>query len=288
MSRRSKRLVKNSDKFKVLVLGNYHHKLTEGLKMMCNYLNFELYFNQNFSNPDLIMSPGYRKINNFTKVIYGPQFSVFPDARANGLDHGVYFQHSEWVAKHVWGDYKKRPLKIFPFPVNTEKFKPLLPIEKREKIIFYFKHRHPEDYQFILDKLKEKNIEPIIFNYDKRYREEDYLQTLQNAKYMVVLAGHESQGFGIQEAMSCDVPLLVWNVKSMNQEYGQNYDDIPATTVSYWGEECGELFYKKEEFQETFNKFINNLNTYKPRNFILNNLSVEKCSQIYEAIINEL
>lgn len=283
-----KKTIKKNDKFTILVLGNYHHKLKEGLEMMCDYLGYSLYFNQNIPDPNIIMSPSYRKINGFTNVIYGPQFSVFPDNRANSLDHGVYFQHSPWVVKHVWGDYKKRPLKIFPFPVNTEKFKPIYPLEKRDKVIFYFKHRHPADYTFLLDSFKSLDIDPVIFNYDKRYHEEDYLKTLQDAKYMIVLAGHESQGFGIQEAMSTDVPLLVWNVKSMNQEYGQNYNDIPATTVSYWDKKCGELFYTKEEFLDTYKKFIANLNSYKPREFILDNLSVEKCSKIYTEIINEL
>jgi hypothetical protein len=280
--------IKDTDKFQVLVLGGYHHKLDEGIKMMCNYLNFELHFNKNIKNPDLIMCPQYRQIKNFKKVIYGNQFGVFPTNQAKSLDHGVYIQPSEWVAENVWGDLKNIPLKVFPFPVNTGKFKPSDSKKEREKIIFYFKHRHPDDYNFMLEKFKEKDIEPIIFSYDKRYSEEDYLKTLQNTKYMIVLAGHESQGFGLQEAMSCDVPLLIWNVKSMNQEYGQNYNDISATTVPYWDENCGELFYTKEEFDETFEKFINNLDSYKPRNFILNNLSVEKCSEIFTNIINDL
>lgn len=283
-----RRIIKNKNKFTVLVLGNYHHKLIEGIKMMCNHLDFNLYFNNRISNPDIIMSPSYLKINNFKKVIYGPQFSVFPDNKANSLDHGIYIQHSKWVVENVWNNYKKRPLKIFPFPINTEKFKPKLSIENRKQIILYFKHRDPKDYAFLINNLKDKNIEPIIFNYEKRYKEENYLKTLQNSKYMIVLAGHESQGFGIQEAMSCDVPLLVWNVKSMNQEYGQNYNDIEATTVSYWDKSCGELFYKKEDFEKTFDEFLKNINNYKPRDFILNNLSTEKCSKIFEDIIHSL
>ena len=276
-----------NDKFKVHVIGNYHHKLIAGMKMMCNYLDYDLTFNGRIIKPDIIMSPGYTKINNFKNVIYGPQFSTFPDHRVHSLDHGIYIQPSKW-AKEVWDDVKNVPLEVFPFPVNMEKFNEVKSNKLRDQIIVYYKHRHPDELKFIIEKLKNKNIEPIIFDYEKRYKEEDYLNTLHNAKYMVVVAGHESQGFGLQEAMSCNVPLLVWNVKSMNQEYGRNYDDIPASTVPYWDNRCGEVFYQEEEFDETFDNLTTNLDDYIPRKYIEENLSIEKCSEIFISLINKL
>ena len=106
-----------------------------------------------------------------------------------------------------------------------------------------------------------------------------------NAKYGIVLDAHESQGFAIEEALSCDVPLLVWNVSSMSQEEGINYPDIPATSIPYWDKRCGEYFYNQEEFKSIFDEFISKLNTYKPREFILENLSVEKCSEKFKNLI---
>ena len=89
---------------------------------------------------------------------------------------------------------------------------------------------------------------------------------------------HESQGFALEEALSCNVPLLVWNVKSMNQEYASNYNDISATTIPYWDDRCGEYFYQKDEFEITFLKFIQKLDNYKPREYIVENLSIAKCA----------
>ena len=97
---------------------------------------------------------------------------------------------------------------------------------------------------------------------------------------------HESQGFALQESLSCNVPLLVWNIKSMNQEYGQNYDDIPATTIPYWDERCGEYFYKIEELEDKFNLFLSKIELYKPREYILDNLSFEVCEQKLLNILN--
>ena len=52
-----------------------------------------------------------------------------------------------------------------------------------------------------------------------------FFNYLQNSKYGIWLDAHESQGFALQEALSCNVPLLVWNISSMNQEYNSTYNN---------------------------------------------------------------
>ena len=121
------------------------------------------------------------------------------------------------------------PLKVFYFPVDTIKFCPVS-IEKN-KIFIYFKRRKKDELNIITSFLKSKNQEYKIFDYVQTYKEEDYLKYLQESKYGIVLDAHESQGFAIEEALSCNVPLLVWNISSMNQEEGTNYPDIKATSI---------------------------------------------------------
>ena len=99
---------------------------------------------------------------------------------------------------------------------------------------------------------------------------------------------HESQGFALEEALSCNVPLLIWNVTSMNQEHGSSYSDIPATTIPYWDERCGEYFYSENELENTFNKFVSNIETYKPREYIVDNLSFDVCEQKLINVINNI
>jgi hypothetical protein len=72
----------------------------------------------------------------------------------------------------------------------------------------------------------------------------------------------------------------------MNQEEGINYPDIQATSIPYWDNRCGEYFYDTNEFESKYEEFINKLDTYKPREYILENLSVEKCSNNLNNIIN--
>ena len=79
--------------------------------------------------------------------------------------------------------------------------------------------------------------------------------------------------------------MLVWNVTSMNQEEGVNYPELKATSIPYWDERCGEFFYNKSEFINKYNKFINNLETYSPREYVLKNLSVEKCAENFKKLV---
>ena len=285
---------------KILYLNiGMHHKNHNAL---INYKNIELIsINsiQQFQNIDLtqfdaIYSPS-QPINVSlypnTKFIFGPHFSVFPVKHQMDLIKNInstYVQPSEWAAC-VWSNNvlcNNLKIKSLPFGVDTNKFNELNPINERNDVFIYYKGRTPNDLNLIEHFLKNKNINYTIFSYRNRYNENDYINYLQKSKYGIWVDAHESQGFALQESLSCNVPLLVWNIKSMNQEYGQNYDDIPATTIPYWDERCGEYFYKIEELEDKFNLFLSKIELYKPREYILDNLSFEVCEQKLLNILN--
>ena len=76
-------------------------------------------------------------------------------------------------------------------------------------------------------------------------KEDDYVECLKNAKYGIWVGRHESQGFALQEALSCDVPLLVWGVTNMNQQHNwKGCPDVPGTTIPFWDNRCGEFFHE--------------------------------------------
>ena len=280
---------------KVLIIGTFHHKNKEGLELMLSYLNFEYKWGNYYDihNHDLIFLPDNPVDTSkfpLKKFIFGNHFSVFPTNKITHIrnihKNSLYIQPSEW-ASQVWRDMKAEtfiPIKTLPFAVNVDKFKPNK--SSKEKVFIYFKRRKQEELKFLKKFLNNKNIDFQIFDYVKRYKEEDYLKYLQESKYGIWLGAHESQGFALQEALSCNVPLIVWNVSSMNQEEGINYPAIKATSIPYWDERCGEYFYNSNEFEETYNRFINKLDTYKPREYILENLSVEKCAENLKSLIN--
>jgi len=223
--------------------------------------------------------------------IFGPHFSVFPDDKLNMIKgkNSYYNNLSDWVL-NLWSSYQitnRINLITLPFGVETDKFTEIKPITERNKVFLYYKHRENNELNFLTQFLNSKNIEYHIFSYDGRYNESDYLHYLQESKYGIILDAHESQGFAIQESLSCNVPLFVWNVSSFNQETGTNYPDFPATTIPYWDERCGEFFYNTNEIEDKFQLFLSKLETYNPRQYILETLSMEVCERRLIDFINE-
>jgi len=281
---------------KVLIIGRFHHKNEAGLNYILQHLgwNFKNGSVNDIRNYDVVYMPN-NPINTSKypnkKFIFGPHFSVFPNQKLRRINNVykncVYIQPSKWVVD-MWkkkGAAELLPIIPFPFPVNTDKFKPI-ENGKKNKVFIYFKSRNPKELEFLKAELIKRNISYIIFKPRIRsYVENDYLQYLQQAKYGIILDAHESQGFAIEEALSCNVPLLVWCAQTMSQEYGSRYEPIPCTSVPYWDDRCGEIFYKQEEFETKFVEFINKLNVYKPREYILENLSVEKCAKRFKELV---
>ena len=278
---------------KILIIGKFHHKNEAGLHYILRHLGWKFKYGteQDIPNFDVICSPANpinAKEYPNKKFIFGPHFSVFPNQKLFNINNEhkncVYIQPSRWAAD-VWSYVSKLlPINPFPFPVNVDRFIPLSNM-KRDKIFIYFKRRKPEELEFLKGELDRRDIQYVIFDYVKRYVENDYLQYLQQAKYGIILDAHESQGFAIEEALSCNTPLLVWCAQTMDQEYGMGYQPIPCTSVPYWDERCGEIFYKQEEFETQYDEFINKLDTYKPREYILENLGVEKCAENFKKLL---
>lgn len=245
------------------------------------------------NNFDVIYSPSQPiDINKYpnAKFIFGPHFSVFPEKNIERIKgkNSIYIQPSKWVVD-LWNSFPIcRDLNIqeLSFGVDTKKFCPIKNISDRHNVFIYHKRRNPKELNILKNFLNNLNINFKIFDYVNKYTEEEYLNYLKETKFAIWISAHESQGFALEEALSCDIPLLVWNVTSLNQEYGSNYPDFYATTIPYWDQRCGEQFTDINELHLLFNKFISNINTYKPREYVLENLSIDVCSNKFINLIN--
>jgi hypothetical protein len=87
-----------------------------------------------------------------------------------------------------------------------------------------------------------------------------------------------------------NVPLLVWNVKTMSDEYGynSNYAAYPASTIPYWDNTCGEYFYNESELESTYELFISKIDTYTPRKYIVEHVSMDVCEKRMIDSINNI
>jgi len=276
-------------KIKVLVFQHDLHR--KNLAAMIHYPDFEFVATSNQADVyqyEYIYSPNQEiPVSLFPnkKFIFGPHFSVLPDSKLDVIagTNAVYICPSDWVV-NLWKKLNPVPNVQFaclPFGVDTETYKPIKEIQQRSQVFLYFKRRDPLELEQVQTFLQTMRIPYRIFDYVSGYQEEEYLECLQNAKYGIILDAHESQGFAVLEAMSCDVPLFVWSVTHLNQEYLSTYPSVEATTVPYWDARCGEIVTRQMDIPLYFSFFLSKLEKgyYQPRSYILQNLTHEICSK---------
>ena len=282
---------------------NPHHKNLEAIQRMCKSynINFEstnctqrikennydiLYCMSDYVNP--------YDIPENIKIIYGPQFWVIPVKPILGKfdenikDRCVFNSLSNWIEDYFkeFGEFTV-PVYPLPFAVNTDKFNVLDKTDKKYDCIVYIKRISNKliDYTFSL--LNEKKIKYNTITYGS-YNEEKYLSLLHESKFMLTLDAHESQGFALEEAMSCNIPLLVMDATSMYDEMGDgvqstyNYmrasnKKLLATSVPYWSSECGIKITEQSELSESIDKMMILYKNFTPRNYIIRTLSDDIC-----------
>ena len=109
---------------------------------------------------------------------------------------------------------------------------------------------------------------------------------------MIFLCEHESQGLAYQECLASGVPILAWDqgecLDPNRFVWGMPF--ISATSVPYWDDRCGVTFKGISEFPIKLEMFLDKLNRkqFAPRDYILDNLTLEKCALHYVDILNEV
>jgi len=174
----------------------------------------------------------------------------------------------------------KNKIKIWPVGIDTDIFLDKSQSEKEYDFLIYFKRRSVDELNFVIEQLNIMNKNYIIIEYGK-YNESQFIDAISKSKYGIVIDSCESQGIAIQEMMSCNLPLLVWNIEHW-EDRGIEHK-CNATSIPYWNSSCGEFFFNFNHIREKFNLLINN--SYNTRDYILKNLTINIST---ERIINIL
>ena len=88
--------------------------------------------------------------------------------------------------------------------------------------------------------------------------------------------------------MSSNLPMFVWDVDKWTDRGPEH--ECPASSVPYWDERCGEKVYSLSELEaarERFSIFLDSLDNYSPRSFILENLTLKQKAQDLINILNK-
>jgi len=207
-------------------------------------------------------------------LIVGPNICTIPSDN-NFILSKNYFKiitPSEWVKNLYLRQLPEDLIEVWPVGINHYKFFEINE-EKTNDCLIYFKRRNEIDIGKCIKILKKFNQSFDIIFYGS-YNEEDFIKKINQSKYIFLINNTESQGIAVQEIMSCNKPILCWDVKYWN-DYGEQHK-IEASSVPYWDSRVGVKFYDESEIEKSLDSFLNNLLTFKPREYILENLNISK------------
>lgn len=204
-----------------------------------------------------------------------------------------YLQHSKW-ANEVYKPFFGDRCKIWATGIDTDRWQPNDTSSKSIDFLIYNKIRwnYETDYAKMVSSIRQSlgskglSFQELRYGF---YQPEEYQEALNRCRAMIFLCEHESQGIAYQECLSSNIPVLAWdNGRCLDPnrfEWGQ--PEIPATSVPYWDERCGVKFQDAEEFELKLSQFLDLLdsNRFTPREYILENLTLEQCAQNYLNIL---
>jgi hypothetical protein len=143
---------------------------------------------------------------------------------------------SEWV-KDLYNKWiPSEKIIVWPVGIDTDYFSDKSKDDKFFDCLIYYKRRSYDELNFVKNLLREFNQNFDIVEYGS-YSEIGFLEKLSRSRYVFVLDSCESQGIAIQEIMSSNIPLFVWDMEFW-EDRGREYK-IEATSVPFWDDVCG-------------------------------------------------
>lgn len=219
--------------------------------------------------------------------VLGPNLFVLPKEIPGGIrfDGCLYLQPCEWAAK-LWEylGFRACPIKAWPVGIDTDEFRPSGTSKEGRKIMVYYKDRDPHELPLILETLHRMNLSYWLVIYPL-YDEENYKEMLSKTSFIIWYGRHESQGIALQEALACDIPILVWDAKSLFQHvrgdvrgrerFGASLSEFPVTTVPFFDDSCGIKISEPGQLEHSTEYMLEHLKEFSPREFVLKYLSLE-------------
>jgi len=229
------------------------------------------YKNKIIIGPNIIDLPYYGKISRIlrNKIKY-TSLHVLP---SNWYEELYKLLHFDLTKTDVW-----------PVGIDTDEFIPFMG-KKKDTILIYTKNRNPNELKEIERILTNLNLNYWIINYNKGYTEAEFKYWLAKSIFILWHSCQETQGIAYQECLSSNVPLLVYDIKEVykNDKFYSKFNKIyelsnkvNISSVPYFDKRCGAVIYNISELKGALNEMMDIWHTFEPRNYILDNLSLEK------------
>jgi glycosyltransferase involved in cell wall biosynthesis len=197
-----------------------------------------------------------------------------------------------WMQK-MFEPYYGNKVSKWPVGIDTEQWSPNS--NKKEVDFLIYDKVKREKYQDslidpITDLLKKNNLSCQFIKYGN-YTTSELRDKLSHSKAAIFLSENETQGQAYQQILATNTPILAWDRGGYWQDpyyYPHKVKYQPVSSVPYWDDRCGMKFTDAAEFELKLFTFLNNSNQFKPREYIIENLTLEKCAQQYLDIYRQV
>jgi len=194
---------------------------------------------------------------------------------------------SQWV-KDLYFTFdfmKDKSIHVWPVGIDTEDWPDTTDKEKFGDCLIYFKHMEEEDKTVAAELCIDKGLVFGCLSYGN-YDESALHDAVNKCRFAILVTRTESQGIAYQQILASGLPCFVFE-----KEVWDDRDDgieCPASAVPYFDERCGVKVKEgatREEIYESFTYFLENLDSFDPRAYVQENLTLEICAQKFLDIL---
>lgn len=219
-------------------------------------------------------------------AVIGPNIAVLPKDLPRfrpDLTNCIYLHPSSWSID-VWKKvgFTECALHSWPAGIDIDDFNVSRDEDSNNNVMIYFKRRDVFLLEQAVKKVKNLGLNPIVIRYGD-YNEDQYKKVLSSSKFGIWIGVSESQGIGLQEALASGLPLVVCDVNSLFESSSKNDELFPKkligfkpTSAPYFDKRCGIIISEFSKLEEAIHEMLKNLTLYNPREYVIENLSLEK------------
>jgi len=200
----------------------------------------------------------------------------------------------EWM-REMFEPFYEDKVTAWPVGIDTDYWQPDTCNKEFDFLIYdkiRWEHERYENELInpVIEILDQQKVSCQFIKYGS-YSQPELKDKLKTSKAVIFLCEHETQGLAYQQILSSNIPILAWERGGYWQDpyyYPDKAKYQPVSAVPYWDERCGIKFASVGEFNEKLKLFLENAGKFKPRDYILENLTLELCAEKYLQIHGEV
>lgn len=221
--------------------------------------------------------------------IFGPGDYGYPDTAAEVARdprNRVLIQPSDWAADY-YRPYCGDVMMAWPVGIDTRRWADAASQPKAIDVVLYDKIRWDRETMVpaLLDRavrhLEARGLSHATLRYGHHHLG-TFERTLRQARALLFLCEHETQGLAYQEAMAMNVPVLAWDEARLVDPLQRRFaaPDLAVSSVPYFDPRCG-LRYRADAFETAFDSFWAARASFTPRAYVEEHLSLRGSGEAY-------